>query len=156
MKILNEIGTDMPPGSRPGASGLPAWFAPGLSASAGCPTGNAASGKGIATWPAYSARPPSEPPAPNLPRRGLPTHRPPPRHEEDHRRDRLLILVIICAPLSGTHAQFVDFGPDYYASRSNRERNARHDVRELKPSATPSLASPEPDPGSVAFVGAAF
>ena len=41
------------------------------------------------------------------------------------------ILVIIWALLSDTEAQFVDLGPDYYASRNNPERKARHHIREL-------------------------
>jgi len=41
------------------------------------------------------------------------------------------ILVIIWALLSDTDAQFVDLGSDYYATRNNPERKARHHIREL-------------------------
>jgi hypothetical protein len=41
------------------------------------------------------------------------------------------ILVIIWALLSDNEAQFVDLGPDYYASRTNPERKVRQHVREL-------------------------
>jgi transposase len=42
------------------------------------------------------------------------------------------ILVIIWALLSDEEAQFVDLGPDYYASRNNPERKVRHHIRELQ------------------------
>ena len=42
------------------------------------------------------------------------------------------ILVIIWALLSDDEAQFVDLGPDYYASRTNPERKVRQHVRELQ------------------------
>src|SRR3954453_1410795 len=42
------------------------------------------------------------------------------------------ILVIILALLSDEQAQFIDLGPDYYASRNNPERKARHHIRELQ------------------------
>jgi transposase len=42
------------------------------------------------------------------------------------------ILVIIWALLSDEQTQFVDLGPDYYASRTNSGRRVRHHVRELQ------------------------
>ena len=42
------------------------------------------------------------------------------------------ILVIIWALLSDDEAQFIDLGPDYYASRTNPERRVRQHVRELQ------------------------
>ena len=42
------------------------------------------------------------------------------------------ILVIVWALLSDDEAQFVDLGPDYYASRANPERKVRQHVRELQ------------------------
>jgi transposase len=41
-------------------------------------------------------------------------------------------LVIIWALLSDEQAQFIDLGPDYYASRTNSERRIRQHVRELQ------------------------
>ena len=40
--------------------------------------------------------------------------------------------MIIWALLSDGQAQFIDLGPDYYASRNNPERKARHHIRELQ------------------------
>ncbi len=42
------------------------------------------------------------------------------------------ILVIVWALLSDEQAQFVDLGPDYYASRANPERKVRQHVRGLQ------------------------
>jgi transposase len=42
------------------------------------------------------------------------------------------ILVIIWALLSDDEAQFIDLGPDYYASRANSERKVRNHLRELQ------------------------
>ena len=42
------------------------------------------------------------------------------------------ILVIIWALLFDTDAQFIDLGPNYYATRNNPERKARHHIRELQ------------------------
>jgi transposase len=42
------------------------------------------------------------------------------------------ILVIVWALLSDEEAQFVDLGPDYYASRTNPERKVRQHVHELQ------------------------
>jgi hypothetical protein len=42
------------------------------------------------------------------------------------------ILVIIWARLSDEQAQFVDLGPDYFASRTNPQRRVRHHIRELQ------------------------
>jgi hypothetical protein len=42
------------------------------------------------------------------------------------------ILVIIWALLSDDEAQFIDLGPDYYATRTNHERRVRHHLRELQ------------------------
>jgi transposase len=42
------------------------------------------------------------------------------------------ILVPIWALPQDEQAQFVDLGPDYYASHTNPERRVRHHVRELR------------------------
>ncbi|HEX2072498.1 MAG TPA: hypothetical protein VHF92_01835 [Geodermatophilus sp.] len=42
------------------------------------------------------------------------------------------ILVIVWALLSDTEAQFVDLGPDHYASRTNPGRKVHQHVRELQ------------------------
>jgi transposase len=42
------------------------------------------------------------------------------------------ILVIIWALLSDEQAQFIDLGPDYYASRADPQRKAGRHLRELQ------------------------
>src|SRR3954449_3127686 len=42
------------------------------------------------------------------------------------------ILVIIWHLLQNEQAQFVELGPDHYASRTNPERKVRHHIRELQ------------------------
>ena len=42
------------------------------------------------------------------------------------------ILVIVWALLSDDEAQFVDLGPDFYASRTNPERKVRQHIRDLQ------------------------
>jgi transposase len=42
------------------------------------------------------------------------------------------ILVIVWALLSDDDAEFVDLGPEYYATRTNPERKVRQHIRELQ------------------------
>jgi transposase len=131
--ILAEIGTDM--GRFPTPGHLTSWarFAPGVSESAGRPTGNAGTGKGNR----YLARVVGE--------AAVSAARTDTFLGERYRRiarrrgkKRAIvavgrsILVIIWALLSDDEAQFVDLGPDYYAARTNPERKIRQHVRELQ------------------------
>jgi transposase len=131
--ILAEIGLDM---SRfPTPAHLTSWarFAPGVSESAGRPTGNAATGKGNR----YLARIVGE--------AAVSAARTDTFLGERYRRiarrrgkKRAIvavgrsILVVIWALLSDEQAQFVDLGPDFYAARTNPERKVRQHVRELQ------------------------
>ena len=131
--ILAEIGTDM--NRFPTPAHLTSWarFAPGVSESAGRPTGNAGTGKGNR----YLARIVGE--------AAVSAARTDTFLGERYRRiarrrgkKRAIvavgrsILVVIWALLSDEQAQFVDLGPDFSAARTTPERKVRRHVRDLQ------------------------
>src|SRR5436305_4484494 len=131
--IIAEVGLDMSRFPTPAHLASSARFAPGVSESAGRKKGNAGTGKGNR----YLAR--------VLGEAAVGAARTDTFLGERYRRiarrrgkNRAIvavgrsILVIIWALLSDDDAQFVDLGPDYYATRTNPERRVRQHIRELQ------------------------
>jgi transposase len=67
----------------------------------------------------------------HVPRRAVPTHRPPPGQAEGHRRCRPLHPGHRLAP-ADPEADFVDLGPDFYDIRGGPQRAIRNHVRHLE------------------------
>jgi transposase len=131
--ILAEVSLDMT--RFPTPAHLTSWarFAPGVSESAGRKKGNAGTGHGNR----YLAR--------VLGEAAIGAARTDTFLGERYRRiarrrgkNRAIvavgrsILVIVWALLSDDDAEFVDLGPEYYASRTNPERKVRQHIRELQ------------------------